>query len=206
MRLKGPLRFRREPLPSLYDRHPEAGTAARHPRGLQTVPIDAIVGTARHPSQNTADFLPLPALRGENWAARWQRLKSATSNLVVLPPIELLQVGDTYWVVDGHNRVAAARREGAVAIDADVTELRMPGVAIERHAPAGPATLIGSDEVRLAAEGRLSRTVDHRIEAEEVPREELGRRLAASDAKAAAEAEAGTEEAGTDEAYPGNAP
>ena len=54
-------------LPSLYDRHPAATTALRRPRGLQVVPMDQIVGTTRHPSQNTADFLPLPGLRGRNW-------------------------------------------------------------------------------------------------------------------------------------------
>jgi hypothetical protein len=186
MRLTRTLRPRREPLPSLYDVYPEAGSAARHPRGLQTVPVEAIVGTARHPSQNTGDFLPLPALRGRNWEARWQRIQSATKQLTVLPPVELFQVGDAYWVVDGHNRVAAARDVGAVAVDAEVTELRLPGTPIAGHTPSGATALIGSDELRLAAEGRLSRTVDHRIEGETLPREELGRRLEAAEGEAAA--------------------
>ena len=60
---------RREPLPSLYDRHPKADSALRRPLGLQIVPIDRIVGTTRHPSQNTTDFLPLPSLRGRIRAA-----------------------------------------------------------------------------------------------------------------------------------------
>jgi hypothetical protein len=195
VRLKRTLRPRRELLPSLYERYPEAGAAARHPRGLQTVPVEAIVGTARHPSQNTADFLPLPALRGRNWEARWLRIQSATTQLRVLPPIELLQVGDTYWVVDGHNRVAAARDVGAVAVDAEVTELRLPGTPITGHTPAGATALLGSDELRLAAEGRLSRTVDHRIEGETLGREQLGRMLQAADAEAAA----AEEEAAADE-------
>ena len=72
-------------LPSLFDRHPAAASALRHPRGLQVVPIDRIVGTMRHPSQNTADFLPLPGLRGRNWQAHWQRIKRATRELAVLP-------------------------------------------------------------------------------------------------------------------------
>jgi hypothetical protein len=199
MRLKRTLRPRREPLPSLYEQFPEAGSAARHPRGLQTVPVEAIVGTTRHPSQNTADFLPLPALRGRNWEARWQRIQSATKQLAVLPPIELLQIGDTYWVVDGHNRVAAARNAGAVAVDAEVTELRLPGTPITGHTPAGATALIGSDELRLAAEGRLSRTVDQRIEGETLPREELGRRLEA------AEEEAGVADAEREAAQPPDA-
>ena len=36
--------------------------------------------------------------------------------------------GDDYYVVDGHNRVAAARQAGGLEIDADVTQLLIPGV------------------------------------------------------------------------------
>src|SRR5687767_11084370 len=72
-------------LPSLYELHPEATTAARRALGLQAVPLDKIVGTLRRPSQNTADFLPLPLLRGNNWAGRWQRILRATDRLDVLP-------------------------------------------------------------------------------------------------------------------------
>ena len=96
--------------------------------GLRAVPIDRIVGTMRHPSQNTADFRPLPGLRGRNWEARWLRINRAMNRLETLPPVELVQAGDDYYVVDGHNRVAAARRAGAVDIDADVTQLILPGV------------------------------------------------------------------------------
>src|SRR5512142_3416458 len=91
----------RDPLPSLFDRHPDALSASRHARGVREVPIESIVGTARHPSQNTADFLPLPALRGRNWESRWQRIEQAMQEMAVLPPIDLLQVGTEYWVIDG---------------------------------------------------------------------------------------------------------
>jgi ParB-like chromosome segregation protein Spo0J len=43
--------------------------------------------------------------------------------VVNLPPVQLLKVGTQYFVVDGHKRVAAARRTGAV-VDAIVVELR----------------------------------------------------------------------------------
>ena len=151
-------RASREPLASLYDRHPNALAASRHPRGVRAVPLDQITGTARYPSQNTADFLPLPQLRGQNWEARWQRIRAATQELAILPSIELLQVGDEYWVVDGHNRVAAALRNGAVAIDGDVTELLLPGIASEGHQGSTQGSLVGSEELRQAGEGRFSPT------------------------------------------------
>ena len=146
----------REPLPSLFDRHPDALSGSRHPRGLEIVPIEKIVGTARSPSQNTTDFLPLPQLRGTNWESRWQRIQEATSNLAILPPIELLRLGDEYWVVDGHNRIAAALRNRGVAIDADVTELLPPGTTSTSHPGSAPTSLLGSEELRQAGEGRFS--------------------------------------------------
>lgn len=170
---------RRETLPSLYDRHPRATTALRRPRGVKVVPIDRIVGTTRHPSQNTTDFMPLPSLRGKNWEGRWQRILRAVNDLSTLPAVDLVQVGDEYYVADGHNRVAAALRAGAVAIDADVTELLVPGV--ERSAEeAGPhqdaaSLLLGADELRQAGAGRQSRTAEHRPRVDELRREQLTR-------------------------------
>jgi len=183
-------RFReaREPLPSLFDRRPDALAASRHPRGVREVPLDVIVGTARHPSQNTADFLPMPTLRGRNWEARWQRINEAMQQMVILPPIELLQVGREYWVVDGHNRVAAARRIGAAAVDADVTELLVPGVVSEGHTGSLATTLVGSEELRQAGEGRLSQRSGFRAG-------EMDRQALAASAELVAEAERAEEAA-----------
>ena len=165
----------RPALPSLFERHPAASRAPRRGIGLHSVPIDQIVGTMRHPSQNTADFLPLPRLRGENWRARWQRITRATDSLVTLPPVELVQVGEEYYVADGHNRVAAARQAGAIEIDADVTQLVVPGVPQATHGHLDTGALIGSQSVRRAAAGRLSRTVEQRTPEDELSRQELAR-------------------------------
>jgi hypothetical protein len=160
-------------LPSLYDAYPHAAAAPRRARGLETVPVDEIVGTTRHPSQSTVDFLPLPQLRGQNWRARWQRIRRAVDRLEVLPPVDLVKVGDRYYVTDGHNRVAAARRAGMVGIDADVTELLVPGVAA--GPPRGEATpaLLDAAAVRDAASGRISRTVEQPRASDRLRRTEL---------------------------------
>lgn len=160
-------------LPSLYDLYPGAGTAQRRAVGVRSVPLDRIVGTMRHPSQNTADFLPLPRLRGANWSGRWQRINRAMDGLAMLPPLDLVQVGDDYYVVDGHNRVAAARRADAVEIDADVTQLLLPGVARPRQAMVAATSLVGSEEIRQAGSGRHSRTVEQRTAADAVSRQDL---------------------------------
>jgi hypothetical protein len=101
--------------------------------------------------------------------------------------VDLVQVGDEYYVADGHNRVAAALAAGAVAIDADVTELLVPGVA--SNAAAGPhqdaaSLLLGADEVRQAGAGRQSRTAEHRPSVDELRREELTGEGQSADAEA----------------------
>ena len=166
-------RTERDALPSLLDRYPGATAAPRRPIGLRSVPLDRIVGTMRHPSQNTTDFLPLPRLRGANWRGRWQRITRAMDRLETLPPVELVQVGDEYYVVDGHNRVAAALRAGGIEIDADVTQLLIPGVTQPGQARFDASSLIGTDEIRQAARGRQARAVQKRDAIEDVSRREL---------------------------------
>lgn len=163
----------RRVLPSLYEAYPEATRAPQRRIGLKTVPIDRIVGTMRHPSQNTADFLPLPRLRGQNWRGRWQRINRALDNLAVLPPVDLMQVGEDYYVADGHNRVAAARHADAVDIDADVTQLVLPGVTTAGRGKLYAGSLIGAAEVRQAGRGRHSRTVEQRTPEDQVMRRDL---------------------------------
>jgi hypothetical protein len=166
-------RSERDVLPSLSAVHAGTGAAPRRRVGLRAVDLDRIVGTVRNPSQNTADFLPLPHLRGQNWKGRWQRITGAIDRLAMLPPIELVQAGDDYYVVDGHNRVAAARRAGAVEIDADVTQLLLPGVTQPGQATLDASSLVGAEEVRRAGQGRLSRTVEQRSATDDLSRQDL---------------------------------
>lgn len=119
----------RQPLPSLWELHPEARRASLRDVGVKTVPLEKIRGTAvAGPTQRGGDFLPLRGLRGANWEGRWQRIRRAVDRLEPLPPVDLMKYGDEYWVVDGHNRVAAAKYSDQVAIDANIVELRLPGM------------------------------------------------------------------------------
>ncbi|HET7676919.1 MAG TPA: hypothetical protein VFK38_03635 [Candidatus Limnocylindrales bacterium] len=159
---QGRLRRRaRQPLASLHELHPEVSRASRRELGLRTVPVSAIRGTAvEGPAQRGGDFRPLPRFRGANWLGRWQRILRAADRLEVLPPVDLVKFGDDYWVEDGHNRVAAALYVGQVAIDAMVTELRLPGMPHE-PAPTGIAPLLTEGRsLRAAGQGRLSSTAE----------------------------------------------
>ena len=39
-----------------------------------------------------------------------------------LPPVQLIRVGETFFVQDGHHRVSVARARGELDIEAEVTE------------------------------------------------------------------------------------
>ena len=124
----------KQPLPLLFDELPEARRALPHPLGLRVIPVARIAGSAVEPTQRGGDFLPFTHMRTANWRGRWQRLRQANERLAQLPPIDVLQFGDRYWVTDGHNRVALALYEDQPEIDANVTELHLPGT---RPAQAG---------------------------------------------------------------------
>jgi hypothetical protein len=87
-------------------------------RGVQTVPLDKIVGSVNRYKDFDRAFLPTQ----KHTAARWQRVSRAWYNEVSLPPILLYQVGDIYFVVDGNHRVSVAREQGQTDIDAEVRE------------------------------------------------------------------------------------
>ncbi|MDQ6796006.1 MAG: hypothetical protein M3067_14550, partial [Chloroflexota bacterium] len=147
-------RSAREPLPYLYDLHPEARRAIPRQLGVRTIDVEEIVGTAvGGATQRGRDFLPLRPFRSQNWAARWQRLRAAMDRLAVLPPIDVVQYGAGYWVLDGHNRVAAALYAGQVDIDANVTELVPPGGTSSERPGSLASIVIGSRAVRAAGAG-----------------------------------------------------
>jgi hypothetical protein len=172
-------------LANLWDIHPEARRASIRELGLQSIPVDQIKGTAvEGPPQRGGDFLPLRARRSTDWRGRWQRILNALERLEALPPIELIKFGDGYWVVDGHNRVAAALYIGQVELDAVVEELRLPGMVTNRDEPPPmlASVLEGSLDLRAAGSGRLSPTVSRPDDMEGVRRaRELEEELAADD-------------------------
>ena len=154
-RVRAVRRRGQQPLPMLYEEHPEARRATPHEVGLQTIDVADIAGTAVGGArQRGGDFLPLKPFRSDNWRARWQRLRSAADRLTVLPPIDVLRFGDKYWVLDGHNRVASALYGGQLAIDANVTDLRLPG----ESGSESPASLAAQVEDNRDLRAALSRT------------------------------------------------
>ncbi len=92
---------------------------ARRYVGLRPIPVAKIVGTDSRGTDFDRDFNPRrPAIRD-----RWQQVERAFPD-DAFPPIVVYQLGDVYFVIDGHHRVAIARQRGMEMIDAEVTELK----------------------------------------------------------------------------------
>lgn len=118
--------------------------------GTRAIAIDDIVGTLDRCCDFDRCFHPM---RGD-LAARVSGVASAFSD-GAFPPIDVVQVDRAYFVVDGHKRVAAARRSGVEVIDANVTRL---DVAHPVHAGTQPADLMLAEaEDRFLRESALRR-------------------------------------------------
>jgi hypothetical protein len=160
-------RLSRTPLPYLYDVHPDARRAVPREVGVRSIDTDAIVGTAvGGATQRGSDFLPLKPFRSQNWMQRWQRIRNAMNTLEFLPPIDVLRYGNEYWALDGHNRVAAAKYGGQVAIDANVVELVPPGGRATERPGSLAHVLTGTRALRTAGQGgRASTELEEHIHA-----------------------------------------
>ncbi len=124
------------------------GRGSLLPRGLREVPLDAIVGTVGRYEDFNRQFLPRQASQQSRWAQ--VRLAVEGSGL---PPVELYQIGDAYFVLDGHHRVSVARELGATTIEAYVSELPS---RVKLGADAKPNDLIlKAEEALFLEETRL---------------------------------------------------
>ena len=89
--------------------------------GLQAIELAHIRGSVGRYSDFTSAYLP----RGSHLRQRWQRVKTVVITKG-MPPIEVYQVGDAYFVVDGNHRVSIARQEGMKTIEAYVCKFVTP--------------------------------------------------------------------------------
>ena len=91
--------------------------------GTETVPIRQIRGSQGRCRDFDCDFYPIQ----NHTNSRWLRVASARQQGIVLPPVELIQVGEIFFVQDGHHRVSVARAMGQEYIEAEVKVWQMSG-------------------------------------------------------------------------------
>jgi hypothetical protein len=107
-------------------------------RGTRVVEVDQIVGSVGRWRDFDRSFLPARASVGH----KWKRIDRAFQRGEELPPVELYEIGDAYFVVDGHHRVSVARYHDVPTVEASVAEFHP-----KRLAGPAPATA----KSRLAA-------------------------------------------------------
>lgn len=86
------------------------------PTELREIPIKDIVGTLSRGADFSRTFLP----RYEFDKNRWVRVMIANQNESGIPPIDVYQIGNVYFVIDGHHRVSVLRSLGADYVMANV--------------------------------------------------------------------------------------
>jgi hypothetical protein len=87
--------------------------------GLQTIPLDSIVGSVDRAREFDRSFLPTSG----RVRVRWERIDAAQRRGEAMPPIDVYRVGKLHFVKDGHHRVSVARALGYEDINAYVTEI-----------------------------------------------------------------------------------
>lgn len=95
----------------------------QHDLGIRQVPIERIIGSVGRYRDFDRAFLPLQSRTRD----RWVNIDKAHYEDIILPPVDLLKIGEIYFVRDGNHRVSVARERGQSFVDAYVTEIDVPG-------------------------------------------------------------------------------
>lgn len=88
--------------------------------GLKTVPITKIVGSEGRYNDFDNHFFP----RSNGLKQRWVNIDKAHLSDIILPPIQLYELGGLYFVRDGNHRVSVAKAQGVEFIDAEIISLQ----------------------------------------------------------------------------------
>ena len=95
---------------------------AQYYGGVRAVALKKIRGSLGRTEDFDCDFNPLDSRLRD----RWQSIAMAYLHNAGLKPVELIQVDDSYYVLDGHHRISVAHALGKCAIDAEVTVWVLP--------------------------------------------------------------------------------
>jgi hypothetical protein len=87
--------------------------------GLETIPLDSIVGSVDRGREFDRRFHPTSS----RVRTRWERIAAAQRRGEAMPPIDVYRIGELNFVKDGHHRVSVARALGYGDINAYVTEI-----------------------------------------------------------------------------------
>lgn len=118
------------------------GYESERSAGLAVVPLDAIVGTIDRGRDFDRRFRPTSG----RVRSRWEQIATAVRRGEALPPVDLVRIGEIYFVRDGHHRVSVARALGLEEIDAYVTDVQTK-VGAERTITLAELPLMSHERV-----------------------------------------------------------
>lgn len=131
---------------------------ASHELGLRSVPIAQIRGSEGRRDLFDDAFYPLDSRSRQ----RWLGIATAWLHGIALPPVELIRLGESYVVRDGHHRISVLRALGIREVEAAVSAWELtpthPAGKLVAGPTAHPALPYGRDgpgAIRQA-EGRPS--------------------------------------------------
>jgi hypothetical protein len=93
-----------------------SGIHRQYSRGLMTVPIRRIVGSEGRNRDFDRFFHPL----NEHVSGRWVNVAVSVLSGRCLPPVQLIELDDNYYIRDGHHRVSVASAIGQKDIEAQI--------------------------------------------------------------------------------------
>src|ERR1700736_3347273 len=107
---------------SFADEQSRRGAYARGDRGVITVDVEQIVGSVGRAAELDLKFRHRKTFRLSRSVETRVRRVRALFETGTVPPLELYQIGDEYFVLDGHHRVAVALERGQIFLEAHVVE------------------------------------------------------------------------------------
>jgi hypothetical protein len=111
------VRRRRYELLPLSEVEHALGVHSTHHAGIQQIRLRWIVGTEGRLEDFDNQFNP----RRNSLKARWASIAMAWYQGIGLPALTLIQIGDYFFVRDGHHRVSVGLALGCEFYDAEVT-------------------------------------------------------------------------------------
>ncbi len=88
----------------------------KHGKTVVNIPLHKIVGSEGRVHDFDKQFRPLKSHVRDRWVGIFMAVRQGK----LLPPVELIQVGDEFYVRDGHHRISVAKMLGQAAIEAEI--------------------------------------------------------------------------------------
>ena len=114
-------------LPVLEEKVPDLSRLSRLSLGIQTIPLDRVIGSVSRGRSYAFSEGFLPILEnGSEFASKWERLCESVEAEGVNQPITVLEYLGYYYVVEGNKRTSVMKFLNATDIEADVTRVFPP--------------------------------------------------------------------------------